>query len=68
MHRNKKVKCKIAYQNVVSTKMKKIMETKTNEITMLQYQIKRYQSAGKGIMCQSLNAKLQKLLKKQAVA
>jgi hypothetical protein len=39
---------------------------KINEITVLQYQIKRYQAAGKGTMCQALNAKLQKLMKKQA--
>ena len=37
-----------------------------NEILNLQYQIRRYQSMGNGIMCQALNNKLQKLLEKQA--
>ena len=36
-----------------------------NEILTLQYQIRRYQSMGNGIMCQALNNKLQKLLEKQ---
>ena len=40
------------------------MEKRTNEISMLQYQIRRYQATGNGTMCQALNAKLQKLLKK----
>ena len=43
-------------------------KTKTimrNEILTLQYQIRRYQSMGNGIMCQALNNKLQKLLEKQ---
>jgi hypothetical protein len=48
--------------------MKKIMEKRMNEISMLQYQIKRYQAAGKGTMCQVLNAKLHKLIKKQTEA
>ncbi len=39
-----------------------------NEIFMLQYRIKRYQSMGNGPMCQALNGKLQKLLAKQASA
>ncbi|WP_353329678.1 hypothetical protein [Bacteroides sedimenti] len=39
------------------------MKEKMNEISLLRYQIKRYQAAGKGAMCQSLNAKLQKLIK-----
>ena len=33
-----------------------------NEISMLQYQILRYQAAGNGSMCQSLNAKVRKLM------
>lgn len=44
------------------------MKKDVNEILMLQYQIRRYQTVGNGTMCQSLNAKLRKLLKKQAVA
>jgi len=44
------------------------MNAKIDEISMLQYQIKRYQTAGKGTMCQTLNAKLQKLIKKQTAA
>ncbi|BEG99263.1 hypothetical protein [Bacteroides sedimenti] len=44
------------------------MKEKMNEITVLQYQIKRYQALGKGTMCQTLNAKLQKLIKEKAAA
>ena len=33
-----------------------------NEISMLQYQIQRYQAAGNGSMCQSLNARVRKLM------
>ena len=46
----------------------KIMKEKISEISMLQYQIRRYQAVGKGAMCQTLNAKLQKLNKKQTLA
>lgn len=42
------------------------MNNLTNEIAMLQYQIKRYQATGQGAMCQQLNAKLQKLLSRAA--
>lgn len=42
--------------------MKTIMEKNANEIMMLMYRIKRYQAMGNGVMCQSLNGKLQKLL------
>ena len=45
-----------------------IMKKRIDEITTLQYQIKRYQAAGKGAMCQSLNAKLHNLMKKQSAA
>lgn len=45
-----------------------IMKKRIDEITTLQYQIKRYQAAGKGAMCQSLNVKLHKLMKKQSAA
>ncbi len=42
------------------------MEKNVNvEIMMLQYRIKRYQAMGKGAMCQSLTAKLNKLLAEQ---
>ena len=47
-------------------KKKTIMKKNANEIFMLQYRIKRYQAMGNGIMCQTLNGKLQKLLAKQA--
>ena len=46
----------------------RIMDKTMNEIFMLQYRIKRYQSMGNGPMCQALNGKLQKLLAKQASA
>lgn len=42
------------------------MKKNVNEIALLQYQIKRYQAMGNGIMCQTLKGKLQKLLAKQA--
>ena len=45
-----------------------IMKKRIDEITTRQYQMKRYQAAGKGAMCQSLNAKLHKLMKKQSAA
>lgn len=38
------------------------MKTKTTEIMMLQYRIKRYHAMGNGAMCQVLTGKLQKLL------
>lgn len=41
------------------------MKTNSNEITKLQYQIKRYHAMGNGTMCQVLNGRLQKLLAKQ---
>lgn len=44
----------------------KTNEMKTNEkmISLLRYQIERYQSLKNGVMCQLLNAKLNKLLAK----
>ena len=48
--------------------MQIMKKEKISEISMLQYQIKRYQAAGKGTMCQSLNVRLQKLIKQQAEA
>lgn len=42
----------------------KIMKTSLNEMTMLQYQIKRYRAMGNGVMTQRLTNKLQKLLAK----
>lgn len=44
------------------------MKEKMNEISVLQYQIRRYRALGKGTMCQTLNTKLQKLMKEQAAA
>ncbi len=41
------------------------MKKNENEILMLKYRIKRYQSMGNGTMCQALNGKLQKLLAQQ---
>ena len=38
------------------------MNKKANEISLLQYRIKRYQAMGNGTMCQTLNVKLQKLM------
>jgi len=67
LQRKKKIKT-IAYQKVISTKDANYEKRKISEISMLQYQIKRYQAAGKGTMCQSLNARLQKLIKQQAEA
>lgn len=46
-------------------KKKTIMKKDVNEIMMLQYRIKRYQSMRNGAMCQALSGKLQKLLAKQ---
>lgn len=46
-------------------KKKMIMKKDVNEIMMLQYRIKRYQSMRNGAMCQALSGKLQKLLAKQ---
>ena len=46
-------------------KKKMIMKKDVNEIMMLQYRIKRYQSMRNGAMCQALSSKLQKLLAKQ---
>lgn len=38
------------------------MKTYENEILQLQYLIKRHQAMRNGVKCQTLNAKLQKLL------
>ena len=54
--------------NTITILERREYKTKTimrNEILTLQYQIKRYQAMGNGIMCQALNNKLQKLLIKQ---
>lgn len=51
-----------------STKPKRLMNKTMNEIFMLRYRIKRYQSMGNGPMCQALNGRLQKLLAQQASA
>ncbi|HJA86765.1 MAG TPA: hypothetical protein H9950_11380 [Candidatus Bacteroides avicola] len=44
------------------------MKKNVNEILKLQYQIKRYQAMRNGVMCQTLNGKLQKLLAQQEQA
>lgn len=49
-------------------KKMKIMKTNEDVITMLQYQIKRYQTMGNGAMCQTLQSKLHKLITKQRAA
>ena len=41
------------------------MKQIVNEISMLQYRIKRYQTMRNGIMCQALKARLEKLLAEQ---
>ncbi|MBQ9498868.1 MAG: hypothetical protein Q4D30_06950 [Bacteroidales bacterium] len=41
------------------------MKQNVNEITMLQYSIKRYQAMRNGIMCQTLKTRLEKLLAEQ---
>lgn len=44
------------------------MKNFANEISMLQYRIKRYKAMGNGTMCQALNGQLQKLVAKQMKA
>ena len=41
------------------------MKQIVNEISMLQYRIKRYQTMRNGSMCQALKARLEKLLAEQ---
>ena len=48
-----------------STKKERTMKQIVNEISMLQYRIKRYQTMRNGIMCQALKTKLEKLLSEQ---
>ena len=50
---------------VLEMREHKTMTIMRNEILTLQYQIRRYQAMGNGVMCQTLNSKLQKLLGKQ---
>ena len=57
--------CKTRFPKRGKHKQKTIMRKNANEISMLQYRIKRYQAMGNGTMCQILNGKLQKLLTKQ---
>lgn len=48
---------------VESKKEEKVMKEKNlSKIAMLQYQIQRYQAAGKGSMCQHLNSMVRKLM------
>ena len=48
-----------------SFKKERTMKQIVNEISMLQYRIKRYQTMRNGIMCQALKARLEKLLAEQ---
>ncbi len=41
------------------------MKKNINEIDLLRYRIKRYQTMGKGAMCQLLDRRLKKLQNKQ---
>jgi len=41
------------------------MKQNVNEISMLEYRIKRYQTMRNGIMCQALKTRLEKLLSEQ---
>ncbi len=42
-------------------KTMKIMKKEMNEIKTLEYQIKRYQAMGNGVMCQALQVRLNQL-------
>lgn len=55
----------IAFRKVESTKNERTMKQNVNEISMLQYRIKRYQTMRNGIMCQVLKTRLEKLLSEQ---
>jgi len=48
-----------------STKQERTMKQNVNEISMLEYRIKRYQTMRNGIMCQALKTRLEKLLSEQ---
>ncbi len=41
-------------------------ERKVSEITRLQYKLQRYKRMGYGVACQSLNAKIHKLMAQQS--
>ncbi len=57
--------CTTAFQKLESAKNERTMKQNVNEITMLQYSIKRYQAMRNGIMCQTLKTRLEKLLAEQ---
>ena len=57
--------CTTAFQKVESAKNERTMKQNVNEISMLQYRIKRYQTMRKGTMCQVLKTRLEKLLSEQ---
>jgi len=54
-----------ASQTRRSTKQERTMKQNVNEISMLEYRIKRYQTMRNGIMCQALKTRLEKLLSEQ---
>ena len=54
-----------AFRKVESIKNERTMRKNENEISMLQYRIKRYQTMRNGIMCQVLKTRLEKLLSEQ---
>lgn len=54
-----------AIPNEGGIKNKRTMKQIVNEISMLQYRIKRYQTMRNGIMCQALKTRLEKLLAEQ---
>ncbi|MEG2150436.1 MAG: hypothetical protein RRY36_04355 [Bacteroidaceae bacterium] len=41
------------------------IESRKESIAMLQYQVRRYKAMGNGATCQTLNARIQKLMAKQ---
>ena len=54
-----------AFPNEGGIKNERTMKQIVNEISMLQYRIKRYQTMRNGIMCQALKTRLEKLLVEQ---
>lgn len=47
--------------------MKTVRNANENLIAKLQYQLQRYKAMGNGATCQSLNAKIQRLMTQQNV-
>ena len=54
-----------AIPNEGGIKNERTMKQIVNEISMLQYRIKRYQTMRNGIKCQALKTRLEKLLSEQ---